>query len=186
MRTSQAVIAMAFILLTRVEAFAFSSCVRGARPARCLSILQAIDQDGQAQAAVGKVEPTHFNGTTHSSSEFITHFIAGAQPGLTVESAVQSLLPRQDLAAGPQQHRDMLLKNEDDTLLAEADLVADRRLQRRRRNATRDNVAPQVAERIECLDAMREQRRLDALRGNECHVTAWLPSARLLERCAED
>lgn len=120
MRTSQAVIAMAFILLMRVEAFAFSSCVRGARPARCLSILQAIDQDGQAQAAVGKVEPTHFNGTTHSSSEFITHFIAGAQPGLTVESAVQSLLPRQDLAAGPQQHRDMLLKNEDDTLLARA------------------------------------------------------------------
>ena len=111
---------MAFILLMRVEAFAFSSCVRGARPARCLSILQAIDQDGQAQAAVGKVEPTHFNGTTHSSSEFITHFIAGAQPGLTVESAVQSLLPRQDLAAGPQQHRDMLLKNEDDTLLARA------------------------------------------------------------------
>eukprot|EP00562_Extubocellulus_spinifer_P011694 CAMPEP_0178542494 /NCGR_PEP_ID=MMETSP0697-20121206/2090_1 /TAXON_ID=265572 /ORGANISM="Extubocellulus spinifer, Strain CCMP396" /LENGTH=728 /DNA_ID=CAMNT_0020174901 /DNA_START=2280 /DNA_END=4466 /DNA_ORIENTATION=+ len=76
-------------------------------------------------ATEGNVPEYWKENQTEKKSDFITHFVAGTQPGLTVEDAVQSLLPKSsgdaNLSEAAATRRRVILLQEDDLLLKEAD-----------------------------------------------------------------
>ena len=68
--------------------------------------------------------PDDWKGASEKKSEFITHFVAGRQPNLTVEAAVESLIASSQSAAtsaNRRLRRDIIVQREKDVLIREAD-----------------------------------------------------------------
>ena len=69
--------------------------------------------------------PDDWKGASEKKSDFITHFVAGRQPNLTVEAAVKSLIKSpsnaDDASANWSLRRDAIVQRENDALIREAD-----------------------------------------------------------------
>lgn len=68
--------------------------------------------------------PDDWRGASEKKSEFITHFVAGRQPNLTVEAAVESLIASSqsaDASAHRKLRRDTIVQREKDVLIRAAD-----------------------------------------------------------------
>ena len=66
--------------------------------------------------------PDDWRGASEKKSEFITHFVAGRQPNLTVEVVVESLITSPPAgSAGRKLRRDAIVQREKDVLIREAD-----------------------------------------------------------------
>lgn len=69
--------------------------------------------------------PDDWKGASEKKSDFITHFVAGRQPNLTVEAAVESLIKSpsnaDDASANWSLRRDAIVQRENDALIREAD-----------------------------------------------------------------
>ena len=123
-RTDSRVMA-AFLLLHLSTSSARTIVSAFAGPARQLKTLARYAHVLSAAATEGYVPEYWTENKTEKKSDFITHFVAGTQPGLTVEDAVQSLLPKSDgdanLSEAAATRRKVILRDEDDILLKEAD-----------------------------------------------------------------
>ena len=70
--------------------------------------------------------PDNWRGASEKKSEFITHFVSGRQPNLTVEAAVEKLITSPTCAgvsgsAGRKLRRDTIVQREKDVLIRAAD-----------------------------------------------------------------
>ena len=69
--------------------------------------------------------PDDWKGASEKKSDFITHFVAGRQPNLTVEAAIEGLIKSpsnaDDASANWSLRRDAIVQRENDALIREAD-----------------------------------------------------------------